>query len=195
MVNQIQKETMWTHLEENDEWLYLAPISEYISIQCTKEPMRELHIMGLGILRLNEQYEAFTGNIIIPPSSFAMLKHPHFKQTLEIPISIPPHGNSVSIEKTFLITVCVTSTIMLMLPSGLLIYVLIRIRRLSNRTIFADSPAYIPLDHINETLTDSENPVPEAQNAIQPSTSAYKERIMLSKRNYQNHQYRNPLEL
>jgi hypothetical protein len=77
--------TMWTQLD-NNEWLYVAPKSDVLTVLCSKHEPTDIKLLATGKLQLNSMCKAYGNRIFI--QSYSALVSNHTSKDVIPPLSL-----------------------------------------------------------------------------------------------------------
>jgi hypothetical protein len=78
-------QTLWTQLD-NNEWLYVAPKSDVLTVLCNKQEPTDVRLLGTGKLKLNAMCKAYGSRILI--QSHSMLSSNRTSKDVIPPVSL-----------------------------------------------------------------------------------------------------------
>ena len=71
-------QTVWTQLHDN-EWLYVAPRPEVLTVLCSKREPSDIEIVGIGKLKLHSACKGYGSRILIQAQCMYIVDDRHFQ--------------------------------------------------------------------------------------------------------------------
>lgn len=66
--------SLWTHLSAN-EWLYVAPKEEGMTVLCNSYPSQDIHLTGMGIIKFKKSCKGYGSHIYIQSDRMLQTNH------------------------------------------------------------------------------------------------------------------------